>query len=267
MTDDQALSEQICLTLTRQGPVAHIAIDNPGRKNAVNLATWRHLAYTVGELGKDRETRVIVLSGAGGDFCAGADISEFDAVRRDAATARSYEAANSDAFRALRDSAIPVIAAIGGVCFGGGFGLAAACDLRIASEDARFAVPAARLGLAYPADAMIDIVASSGDQMARYLTMTAATIDAAAAMRAGFLLEVLSTNQLAIRATEIATTIAANAPLSIRASRLAISATVSHDATLLATAKTAGDATFESKDYTEGRSAFRERRKPVFYGR
>ncbi len=267
MTPDQAPPEHIRLSVTRNGPVAHILLDNPGRKNAVNLATWRRLARELDELGRDGVTRAIVLSGAAGDFCAGADISEFDAVRRDAATARDYEAANSNAFRALRDSALPVIAAIGGICYGGGFGIAAACDLRIASADARFAVPAARLGLAYPADAMTDIVRSSGDQMARYLTMTAATIGAAAAHRAGFLLELVDKAALLDRANEIAATIAANAPLSIRASRLAIGAATTGDTALIANARKAGDATFESADYAEGRSAFRERRKPVFSGK
>lgn len=266
MMPDQGLSEQICLTVTHDGPVAHIIFDNPGRKNAINLVTWRRLADEVAALGKDGATRVIVLAGAGGDFCAGADISEFDAVRRDAATAREYEGANSAAFGALRHSAIPVIAAIEGICFGGGFGIAAACDLRIASNSARFAVPAARLGLAYPADAMIDIVTSSGDQMARYLTMTAAAIDAVTAHRAGFLLELCQPDGLAVRVDEIARTIAANAPLSIKASRLAIDAAGRQDAKMMAAAKSAGDATFESADYAEGRAAFRERRKPVFSG-
>ena len=157
----QALSGSECLTVTIAENVARVVIDNPQRKNAVDLAGWRALAALVPELAARDDVRAIVLTGAGADFCAGADISEFDTVRKGAATARVYEGANSAAFAAIRTSAVPVIAAIRGICFGGGFGLAAACDLRIATHDARFAVPAARLGLAYPQDAMVDIVGAA----------------------------------------------------------------------------------------------------------
>lgn len=263
----QASPTNDCLTVSVDGAVARIVFDNPRRKNAVDFGGWIRLAALMTDLGARSDVRAIVLSGAGGDFCAGADISEFDAVRRDAETARAYEAANSAAFRAIRQSRVPVVAAIDGICFGGGFGIAAACDLRVATPRARFAVPAARLGLAYPVDAMIDIVSAAGPQMARYLTMTAQTIDSATALAAGFLLEIVEADRLAARAGEIANQIAASAPLSVRASRLAIAATVSGDGKLAAEAKAAGDATFESADYAEGRAAFKERRLPVFEGR
>lgn len=247
--------------------VARIVIDNPQRKNAVDLAGWRALATLVPELAARSDVRVIVLSGAGPDFCAGADISEFDTVRRDAATARVYEAANSAAFAAIRTSAVPVIAAIRGICFGGGFGLAASCDLRIATEDARFAVPAARLGLAYPLDAMIDIVTAAGAQMARYLTLTAQPIDASQALADGFLLEIVAPESFEERVGKIAAAIAASAPLSVKASRLSIMSVVTKDPLVARMAQEAGDATFDSADYAEGRAAFKERRKPNFQGK
>jgi len=263
----QASPTNDCLTVSVDGAVAKIVFDNPRRKNAVDFSGWVRLATLMDHMGARGDIRAIVLSGAGDDFCAGADISEFDTVRRDAGTARAYEAANSAAFRAIRESRVPIIAAIDGICFGGGFGIAAACDLRIATPEARFAVPAARLGLAYPVDAMIDIVSAAGPQMARYLTMTAQQIDAETALSAGFLLEIVHRERLAERANEIASQIAVSAPLSVRASRLAIAATIAADARLAAEAKVAGDATFESADYSEGRAAFKERRPPVFKGR
>ena len=143
------------LTVARdEAGVVTVAIDRPARKNALTFAMWRALGSLIREIGEDPATRCVVLRGAGADFCAGADIGEFETVRRDAQTARAYEASNSAAFAAIRHSPAPTIAAISGICFGGGFGGAAACDLRIATEDARFSVPAARGGGAAPPAAL-----------------------------------------------------------------------------------------------------------------
>lgn len=262
----QPRSDSDLLDVSLDGDVARVVIANPARRNAVDFAGWRALAALVDDLGRS-QARVVVISGAGAHFCAGADISEFETVRRDATTARAYEAANSAAFAAIRNCAVPVIAAIRGVCYGGGFGLAAACDLRIATADARFAVPAARLGLAYPLDAMIDVVKAAGDQMARYLTLTAQPIDAATALRAGFLLEVTQADAFDARIAEIAGAIARSAPLSVRASRLAIASILTGDPALAQEAASTGQATFDSEDYAEGRAAFRGKREPVFGGR
>lgn len=255
------------LPVTTADGVATIVINRPARKNAITQAMWVDLANHVLRLSSEPGVRVIVLRGAGQDFSAGADISEFDTLRGDADSARAYEATNSVAFAALRNSTIPVIAAIRGICFGGGFGLAAACDLRISTPDGLFAVPAARLGLAYPQDAMGDIVWAAGPQMARYLTYTAGRIDAQAALSAGFLLEIVEPALFDSRVGEIARTIAENAPLSVRASKAAIRAALSHDAGEIALAQATGDATFLSDDYAEGRAAFAGRRTAVFKGR
>ncbi|MBT1154228.1 enoyl-CoA hydratase/isomerase family protein [Aminobacter anthyllidis] len=255
------------LPVTTANGVATVVINRPARKNAITKAMWVELASHVNRLSSEPGVRVIVLRGAGQDFSAGADISEFDTLRGDADSARAYEATNSAAFAALRNCTIPVIAAIRGICFGGGLGLAAACDLRIATPDALFAVPAARLGLAYPQDAMGDIVWAAGPQMARYLTYTAGRINAQAALSAGFLLEIVEALHFDTRVGEIARTIAENAPLSVRASKAAIRSALSHDAGEIAFAQAAGDATFLSDDYAEGRAAFAGRRTPVFKGK
>lgn len=250
------------LLTSEAGHVARLVINRPARKNAVTAAMWRDIATIVTAL--PASTRALVLSGAGADFSAGADIGEFDDVRRDAATARAYEQANSDAFRALREAPFPTIAAISGICFGGGFGLAASCDIRVAAPDALFSVPAGKLGLAYPVDAMADIVHATGPQLAKFMLFSAARIGAAEALAAGFLLDVVD-DPLA-RAGEIAVAIAENAPLSNRASKAAIRAVLTGDARLAANAVGLGAATFDSADYAEGRAAFRDRRKPVFRG-
>lgn len=253
-------------TERRENGVVTVTIDRPARKNAMTQAMWSEMAALFAAFADDAGVRAVILRGEGGDFCAGADIGEFETVRGDAASARVYEAGNSAAFAAIRDCPAPTIAAIGGICFGGGFGLAASCDIRIASADAAFSVPAAKLGLAYPADAMADIVRALGPQVAKYLTYSAARLDAQTALDAGFLLEVMEKGALAARADALAATIAANAPLSVRASKAAINAMLGGDAAAVARAIALGDATFESADYAEGRAAFREKRPARFCG-
>lgn len=247
--------------------IVSVTIDRAEKKNALTLSMWQALATVFRREGVDPSTRVIVLSGAGADFCAGADIGEFGSLRGGVATARDYEAANSAAFRAIRESAVPTIAAIAGICFGGGFGIAAACDLRIASRDARFSVPAARLGLAYPQDAMQDIVRACGAQVAKYLAFSAARLTADQARETGILLETVADRPaLDARVAEFAAAIAGNAPLSIRASKASIAAVESREPADADRARELGDATFESADYREGRAAFAERRTPRFRG-
>ncbi len=244
-----------------------LVIDNPERKNAITAAMWRSVPNAVHWLCGEAGARAIVLSGAGGrDFSAGADISEFPVVRKDTATARLYEAGNSSAFAAIREARVPVIAAIRGICYGGGFGLAAACDLRIADDTAAFAVPAARLGLAYPADAVQDFARSLGDQMARRALYTGAAIRAAELLACGFLLDIATPDALDDKVLMLAETIATNAPLSVQASKLALRAAAEKDDDLLREAEVVGASTFDSADYAEGRRAFAEKRKPVFTG-
>lgn len=251
-----------------EGAKGLLVIDNPERKNAVTAAMWRAIPEAIHWLHATAEARVIVLIGAGDrDFSAGADISEFTELRKDATTARIYEASNSRAFAAVREAPVPVIAAIRGICYGGGFGLAAAADLRLACADAVFAVPAARLGLAYPADAVQDFVRGLGSQMARRALFTGAPLKAPELLAAGFLSELTESGDLESQADILAETIAANAPLSLRASKLALRAVELDDDDLLREAEILGASTFESDDYREGRAAFAERRRPAFIGR
>ncbi|MEX0347230.1 MAG: enoyl-CoA hydratase-related protein [Rhizobiaceae bacterium] len=254
------------LQLDISGHVATVILNRPDKKNAVTHAMWRDIGFMFRNFANDKNLRAVLIAGAGADFCAGADIGEFDAVRGNEATARDYEAANEEAFSAIRDCPVPVIAAIRGVCFGGGFGIAAAADIRIATKEAMFSVPAARLGLAYPVAAMADIVNSVGPQMAKLLTFSADRIDAETARKAGFLLEIIDDGSLESRATDLASRIAANAPLSVKASKASIRSVLSGAAEDYAKAEELGAQTFDSRDYAEGRAAFAERRPPKFSG-
>lgn len=254
------------LHFTHSDYTATIFFDRPARKNAITAAMWAALPQLMAHLDGNPDVRLVVFEGVGSDFSAGADISEFETVRKDAQTARLYEAQNVQAFEAVRNFSKPSIAAIRGICFGGAFGIAAACDLRLATDDARFCVPPAKLGLAYPRQAMGDIVEAVGPQMARFLTFTGAVINAEAAFKSGFLLEITDAGQLDERIAAISAEISGNAPLSIKASKQAIRASITREPADLAQADRLGDMTFESLDYAEGRAAFREKRKPRFNG-
>ena len=252
-----------------EGAVGRLVVANPERRNAVSLAMWQAIPGAVAALVAHPDVRVIVVRGDGAlAFVSGADISEFATVRRDAASARAYEASNAEAFSALRHATKPTIAMIRGFCLGGGMGLAVACDIRIASEDAVFGIPAARLGVGYPPDCIADVVAAVGPQRAKEMFFTARRMTATEALEIGLLAAVHSVEALENEAIDLANVIAHNAPLTLRAAKAAIDAVV--DGALAARRETLvalTDACFTSADFAEGRTAFLEKREAKFHGR
>lgn len=265
MPNKSQITENI--VLTEQDHLLTVTIDRPSKKNAITANMWSALAQIFTHQTKRDDLRAIILRGAGADFSAGADISEFDSHRGNADSAAHYEALNEAAFAAVRDCTIPVIAEIRGICFGGGFGLAAAAHMRLADPTARFKVPAARLGLAYPVHSVQDIVHGVGLQQARRLLLAADELSVEEAYATGFLLAIVQTHDLSIRVMELANKIISNAPLSVRASQQAISNVVMPSNEALSEAIKLADQTFDSDDYKEGRDAFKARRLPVFKGR
>jgi enoyl-CoA hydratase/carnithine racemase len=257
------------IELTIEPPIGWLAIDNPSKRNALNLAMWQAIPDRIAAVEADPGIRVVVLRGAGAlPFASGADISEFETVRATAAGGKAYEAANEAAFRALAGCSKPVIAMIRGFCLGGGLGLAVSCDIRIAAEGSQFGIPAARLGVGYPPAAMAYVVAAVGPAAAKDLFFTARRIGSEEALALRLVSRVLADDALESHARELALSIAANAPLTIAAAKRAIDAAAglpgARDAAGLARL---AEACFDSEDYREGRTAFLEKRPPVFKGR
>lgn len=251
---------------TLAGHVATITLCNESRYNAMSLSMWLKLAHTLGQLEANPEVRAVLLRGEGDKaFVSGADISEFGAERNTAAGVAAYDQAVAGAQGALSSLRCPVIAAVSGICYGGGLGLILACDLRYGSPSAKFRMPAARLGLGYAFKGMRRMVAVLGAASASEMFYTARVYDAQQAAGMG-LLDSVQQDVFAYAAATAAE-IAANAPLTIRAAKLAMNALMSgnSDASPLQV-DAAVEACFSSSDYAEGRAAFAEKRPPRFTG-
>jgi enoyl-CoA hydratase/carnithine racemase len=167
--------------LTHDGAVARLTLDRPEARNAIPASGWTELAACLGEV----EGRLFVLSGAGGAFCAGADLADFAAMREDEGARRRFREAMRAALDALSALPIPSVARIDGACYGAGVALAMACDLRVATAGARFAITPAKIGISYPQEDVYRLVALVGPGQAARLLFTAATIDGAEALRIG----------------------------------------------------------------------------------
>jgi enoyl-CoA hydratase/carnithine racemase len=267
-TTDGAPAPDPRLRITVEAPIGWLIVDHPERRNAVSLSMWKALPALVAALDANPAVRVIVLAGGGEQaFVSGADIAEFAEVRRDAASAHAYEDANEAAFAAFRRAEKPTLAMIRGACFGGGVGLAAACDLRIAADDAVFSIPAARLGIAYPPPAIADVVALVGLSRAKDLFFTARRVGHAEALAIGLVDRVVPAASLRDETVALAATIAGNAPLTLAAAKTAIAAAVTGDPAAAERARAAAEACFSSADFAEGRDAFLAKRAPRFTGR
>ena len=252
----------------KDGQIGWMIFNNPERRNALSLDMWQAIPGVLAGFEADPEIRVVVFAGAGDKaFVAGADISQFEAQRGDAAADAVYSADSAAANAAMAGISKPTIAMIRGFCLGGGLAVALTCDLRVCADDARFAIPAARLGLGYRFDgvrALIDIV---GPAYAREILFTARQFNAEEAQRMGLVNHVTSVEGLEASVRATAAAIAQNAPLTVRASKIAIrEALRDAEVRAMAEVEAAVTACFESADYAEGRRAFMEKRRPVFLG-
>ncbi len=254
--------------IAQQGAVAEITFDNEKKRNAISLEMWQALGKAVRGFEFDESVRVIVVRGAGeAAFVSGADISKFDEERRSRSSAQSYEDATRHALDAIRISTKPTIALIHGYCYGAGVAIAAACDLRYARADAKFSIPAGKLGFGYAVHLMADLVNVVGPARAKEILLTAKAYSAREAAMIGLVHEVFPTIEFEDRTAEIIKTTSENAPLTMRATKAAVAALAEHHPSgALKDADRAVLACFASQDSAEGRRAFAEKRKPNFTG-
>jgi len=251
----------------REG-AAILTLNQPSKHNAMTYDMWLAVPELVARAEADGAVRVIVVTGAGDRaFCAGADISQFGEKRTGEEAVKAYEQAVTAGMGALANAAKPTLARIRGYAFGGGLALALCCDLRIASDDARFRIPAARLGLGYAFSNVEALVHRIGLGPASDLLLSARVIDGEEAQRLGLVNKMWPGAEFDAQALAYIDAIAGNAPLTLRALKRA----------LAETAKAPGDrdraavdalvaACFVSDDYKEGQAAFREKRAPRFTG-
>lgn len=251
----------------KEGPLGFVVFDYKERRNAISYDMWVSIPKALEELANDPAIRVVILRGEGEiAFISGADISEFEKTRSGEA-AKAYDAANERAFEALAGVDKPVIAMIHGFCVGGGVALALLADFRYAAEDAVFAIPAARLGLGYPASGLRSLVDVVGVSTAKEIFFTARRFDAKEALARRLVNEVKPKGELEAFVRDVAGKIAENAPLTIRAAKIAVRE-LSRDPDDRDTAKIEGAirTCYESADYAEGIKAFLGKRAPVFAG-
>ncbi|HET6964165.1 MAG TPA: enoyl-CoA hydratase-related protein [Acidimicrobiales bacterium] len=246
------------------GPVAWLVLDNPERRNALTAQMMEQLLAAMERAGEDESVRVVVMRGAGElAFVSGADISAFGS-----ASGVDNGPRPEDVTAAIRGLAKPVVAALRGWCLGAGVLLALAADIRLAGDDTRMGIPAAKLGIAYPRDGVDRLVALAGPAVASEMLMTGEPLDAAGARRAGLVNRVVPAAELFDEAQRLAGVLAANAPLTLVASKRTIaSVQVPSDPVAAAEADEAVSTCFRSLDFKEGRQAFAEKRRPHFTGR
>jgi enoyl-CoA hydratase len=246
-----------------------LTFNNPDRRNALSLEMWQAIGEVMESFENDSDVRVVVMKGAGGkSFVSGADISQFEDKRKDAEQAALYAKVSESAKKRMVTFGKPLIAMIQGFAIGGGLGVAMNADIRIASEDSQFGIPAAKLGLAYAFDSLEKLVNLVGPAMAKEILFTGRRLNAAEALRVGLVNRVVPVDQLESTVRELAAEIAQNAPLTIRSAKITINQIVRDpDKRDMDLVDASFRACFDSADYANGRKAFMEKRKPEFVGR
>jgi len=252
----------------KEGGIGYVIFNNPERHNAVSMEMWAATRTILDQFRDDADVRAVVLTGAGGKaFVSGADISKFGAERSNEEAVAKYNATTEQAFSGVHDFPKPTIAMIRGYCIGGGMALATCCDIRIATPGSKFGIPAAKLGLGYDHKGVRRLMNVVGPSFAKEIFFTARQFDAEEARMMGFVNRVVPDEELESYVKDYGSMIAANAPLTIGAAKHTISELLKDEPERdIDSVVAAVNRCFGSKDYIEGRTAFMEKRKPVFRG-
>ena len=252
-----------------EGPVLHIRFNNPAKHNALSIDMWEAVPPLLAKAEADDEVRMVVFSGEGEKaFVSGADISQFEDMRAAKEAVKKYEVMAEAALQGICEFAKPTVARIRGYCIGGGVNVAISCDIRVAADNSVFSIPATRLGLGYRVSAMKNLVQLVGPGFAKDLFFTGRRLDAAEALRIGLVNRVAPVEGLDALLAEYVTAITTGAPLTIKAGKRIIQEALALDSDFdddLARRLILD--CFESEDYAEGRTAFMQKRKPVFKGK
>jgi enoyl-CoA hydratase len=252
----------------KEGGVGYVTFNNPEKLNAVSLDMWEATKRILDDFVADNDIRVVVLTGAGGKaFVSGADISRFESERANLEGARAYGAKSEAAYASIYEFPKPTIAMIRGYCIGGGMGLAMCCDMRICSDNSKFGVPAAKLGLGYGFKGIKKLVDVVGPSFAKEIFYTARQFTAAEAQMMGLVNRVLPDAEVETYVKDYADTISGNAPMTVNSVKAIVGEVLKPESERdLKKCDDLVKQCFASKDYIEGRTAFMEKRKPAFTG-
>ena len=254
------------LLVEHRGPVVWLTVNRPQVRNALSLELIRLVSQSLRALSADRAVRVFVLSGAGERvFISGADVREFREQLSTAERALDYDAAAEELQSALRSVPQPVIAMIGGHAIGSGCIVAASCDFRIAVRSAKFGIPVAKFGFIAPVPDVLRLVQLVGPAKAKWLLLTARLIEAPQALAMGLIDHVVEREALRATVEELASTLAANAPLTLRATKEMIEQLTAPSSDVRRGASWYAEI-FRSRDFQEGLDAFFAKRTPQFRG-
>ena len=265
----QSTTQRVKAWLDGDGSTLQIQFNNLERHNALSVDMWEAVNPLLELAEADERIRLVVFSGAGEKaFVSGADITQFEDMRAAKEAVARYESMAEQALMGIYNFSKPTLACIRGYCIGGGVNVAMSCDIRIASDDSVFSIPAARLGLGYRYSALKNLVDLVGPAVAKDLFFTARRINANEARDVGLITRVCGVDELPGLQSEYRQALAANAPITVGAGKAIIAEILkpSPDIDHNKCRELIRDC-FESEDYAEGRRAFMEKRKPIFRGK
>jgi enoyl-CoA hydratase len=255
------------ILVSSNGPIATVALSNPGKLNALDLAMWKRLGQVMRELDRDQDLRCIVLRGSGSEaFAAGADISEFAKTRNNSKVARKYGEQLETTMAAIAACRHPTVAMIHGACVGGGMEIVSQCDLRICGASSRFGIPINKLGLVVGYGEMQGLIGLVGRAAAMEILLEGRILNSAEAKDMGLVSRVVADDRVEEEALAAAQRIASGAPLVARwhkkfARRLASPRAIGK------AERNEAYACYDTGDFREGVKAFLAKRKPEFKGK